>query len=534
MKTSNQFFFYTFLLFSLLLLQLNCTPTKIMRRLQGPDQINTITDTVKKSKVAIKIHMKNGGLYVLNWFATSDDKDTLTGLGNFYNANRKKVSTLTRNQLPEIEGEPIYKIAYSDIALVETNTVEGISRKILAMGLVGVPTVLTSVYCLANPKACFGSCPTFYSWNGTNMKLMAEGFSSSILRTFEKSDIDMLYWSKTQGKDYPLRLTNEALETHVIRYANLLVFPKKGEERVFATNNGKFFKTDKIQSPAVCKGSEGDCRNLVLQMDAKERFSEADSKNLATREFINLEFNTSSKSQLGLIIGARQTLLTTYLFYQSLSYVGNANGYFASRIESGDKSMSKRVEKIWNLLGGIEIFVQNSSGKWIKAGEIDEMGPIASDVHLVMLPRLNSEIVKVRLKMTKGLWRIDYIGLTESVNPVQPTLINPSMVLTNDSINKNALSQLCDTIEPLITLPGDSHTLHYTLPEISDEYEIFLKSKGYYLEWMREEWMAEKNLHNAYLMFGMPKLYLKLIAGKFKEVEPTMEENFWRSRYVKN
>ena len=532
MKTSIFCIIQAFLFSSLLLLHSGCTTTKIIRLLQDPSQMNTDKD--QKSKSALKVHMKDGGLYVLPWFDTSYDKDTLMGQGDYYNANREKITSIAQNKIPLDKGQQIFKIPYSAIALVETNTLKGVTGKLLTMGFVGVPSTFISVYCLANPKACFGSCPTFYAWNGNDMKLMAEGFSSSILRTFEKSDIDMLYWSKTRGKDYQLRLTNEALETHVIRYADLIVFPKKGEERVFATTDGNFFKTDKIKSPVTCKGPEGDCRNLVLQMDAKERYSASDPKNLASSEFIELEFNTSSQSRLGLIIGARQTLLTTYLFYQSLAYVGNANGYFASRIESGDKMIRRRVEKLWNMLGGIEVFVKNASGKWIKTSTIDEMGPIASDVHLVHLPQQNSEIVKVRLRITKGLWRIDYVALTENSEPVQPVRITPTGVTTNDSVNNRVLTLLCDTIEPLITLPGDSHTLHYTLPDISDDYEIFLKSKGYYLEWMREEWMAEENLKNAYLMFGFPKLYLRLIAEKFKVVEPTMEENFWRSRYVKN
>ncbi len=82
---------------------------------------------------------------------------------------------------------------------------EGVTGKLLAMGFVGVPSTFLSVFCLANPKACFGSCPTFYAWNGKDMKLMAEGFSSSILRSYEKSDIDMLYWSKTRGKDQSVK-----------------------------------------------------------------------------------------------------------------------------------------------------------------------------------------------------------------------------------------------------------------------------------------------------------------------------------------
>ena len=532
MKTKTFSAVYISFSVSMLVLYYGCTPTRIVRQQQAPASLVSVNETTAKH--ALKVHMKNGNLYILSSYFTAIDKDTVYGNGEMFNADRKKISIPIRNGELLIKGQHAFKIPYSDIALVETNSVEGVTGKLLAMGFVGVPSTFLSVFCLANPKACFGSCPTFYAWNGKDMKLMAEGFSSSILRSYEKSDIDMLYWSKTRGKDYQLRLTNEALETHIIRYAELMVFPKKGEERVFATDDGKYFKTSKIHSPSVCTGPEGDCRNLILEMDAKERYSTSDSKNLAKREYIDLEFNSVSDSPSGLIIGARQTLLTTYLFYQSLAYVGNENGYYASRIERGDKGMQKKVQKLWDLLGGIEVFAQNGSGKWIKCGEIEEMGPIASDVHLVPLNVKLPDHTKIRLRMTKGLWRIDYVGLTRMTEAVQPIRIKPSLITTNDSVNNKVLTQLCDTIEPLITLPGDSHILHYKLPEISDEYEIFLKSKGYYLEWMREEWMAEKNMKNAYLMFGLPKLYLRLIAKKFKMVEPGMEESFWRSRYVKN
>jgi hypothetical protein len=59
----------------------------------------------------------------------------------------------------------------------------------------------------------------------------------------------MLYWSKVTGDDFRLRLTNEALEIHVIKCADLLVFPRTNNEKVFATEDGKFFKTSDIRSP---------------------------------------------------------------------------------------------------------------------------------------------------------------------------------------------------------------------------------------------------------------------------------------------
>ena len=47
------------------------------------------------------------------------------------------------------------------------------------MTLVTGASLGMNIYCAANPKACFGSCPTFCSKNGDTWRLEAEGFSSS-------------------------------------------------------------------------------------------------------------------------------------------------------------------------------------------------------------------------------------------------------------------------------------------------------------------------------------------------------------------
>jgi len=40
--------------------------------------------------------------------------------------------------------------------------------------------------------------------------------------------------------------------------------------------------------------------------------------------FLDLEFDSIPGKRLGLVLGFRQTLLTTYLFYQGLTYMGNS------------------------------------------------------------------------------------------------------------------------------------------------------------------------------------------------------------------
>jgi hypothetical protein len=475
--------------------------------------------------------MKDGSLYMLDSLINTSSHDTVSGYGSYYNQYREIVkSNIIQSG---IQIAPAFKIPLSGVALFETNDVKAATGKILTLALIGVPTAIISLYCIINPKACFGSCPTFYAWDGADTSLMAEGFSSSILRCFEKKDIDMLYWTKVTGNDFHLRLTNEALETHIIKYADLLVFPRADNERIFATEDGKFFKTSDIRSPSTCIAPEGDCLEAIKQMDHKERYSVTDSTNLIQREFIEMNFDSLPPGKLGLIIGCRQTFLTTYLFYQSLAYLGNSAGYFAARIESGDNNLKKRVNKVWELLGGIEVFVQNSNGDWEKVNQINEMGPIASDVHLIELPKPAMTKLKVKLRLTKGLWRIDYLALANLEQSIEPIRIKPALVIRENGLSNDLESQLTDTLRPLITLPGDVYNLHYLLPGISKNYEVYLCSKGYYIEWMRETWLAQENFKKASIMFEFPRLFMRMTAADFKKVEPTMEDNFWRSRYVK-
>src|SRR5690606_41304072 len=83
----------------------------------------------------------------------------------------------------------------------------------------------------------------------------------------------------------------------------------------------------------------------------------------------------------------------------------------------------------------------------------------------------------------------------------------------------------------LITLPGDSYFLNYELPDDYKNYELFMQSKGYYLEWMREEWLPEENPLKVYQMFYNPKQFFKDLAPQYKLIEAGMEETFWRSKY---
>jgi hypothetical protein len=134
--------------------------------------------------------------------------------------------------------------------------------------------------------------------------------------------------------------------------------------------------------------------------------------------------------------------------------------------------------------------------------------------------------------LTKGLWRLDWVALASLGARVEPIRLAPSLVRRAGTIDSLATRSLSGGSEPLTTYPGDAFDLEYDLPAHPERYEYFLEARGYYLEWMRREWVAEENLRAAQRLLLDPAAMLRTLAPAYKKQEPSMEEAFWKSRYV--
>jgi len=224
--------------------------------------------------------------------------------------------------------------------------------------------------------------------------------------------------------------------------------------------------------------------------------------------------------------------MSTYLFYQALSYLGNSAGEWIAALERGDPEMRRRFDAMIGALGGIEVLVETESGEFELVGEINESGPLATDGAVVPFSSDTAGPLRVRLRLTKGLWRLDCLSLAVLGDTVDPVRVSPSGVSCGAGGDATALARLTDADLFLTTYPGDVYTMTYELPDDASDYELFLESSGYYLEWLREEWLAEEDLMKATRMFLDPEGALRELAREFTAVEDDMEEAFWSSRYA--
>jgi len=494
----------------------------------------------------LKSHMKDGSLYVLDHWAVTESDSAVTGSGGHFDRARRPIST----------GQ--YRVPLDSVALFEANVVQT-SSAVSAYTVLAAVTAIGAFICLTNPKACFGSCPTFYA-EADSAVVQAEAFSSSVAPSLEATDIDALYRAHPRGSTFRLRMTNEALETHVVRYADLLAVPHGEGERVGRTPENLFRIYSRPRSPTnvVSLGGVAEARDAVdalVAFDGRERFSLADSSDLAARETVELEFAAAGPLEgervatpvagealdsLGLLLAARQTLLTTYLYYQTLAYLGGGAADWIAMLERSGGMARPLAESIGKTMGRIAISVERADGTWASVGSVGETGPIATDVVLVPLPANVGSLpvestrpLRVRLTMAKGMWRLDHVALVRLGAAVTPRRIVPTEVFRVGVPSPEALRSFTDRTAPVVALPGDEVTIVYPLPPAPERFEYFLEARGWYLEWLRDEWKREENAAYAQQIFLDPGAALRRLAPQFKAAEPSLESLFWNSRYEK-
>ena len=478
----------------------------------------------------LKAHLHSGGVVVFSsWTVPSEGDSTLEGFGVQYSVER---APGTPQELT---------ISLDSIALLEANRPETVGR----FGLTGITvwtatSTLVTIACVADPKSCFGSCPTFYLEDGQSEELVAEGFSSSVARILEDGDVDALPKVNGTEGDYAILMRNEAPETHAIRWLHLLAVPKPPGRSVYATSRGSFRVGSQPWIPTDCRvaesGTTGDCISLVGAPDGLEYFSAADSLDLAEGEIVELEFPAPPSGQnLGLLVRGRASLLSTYLFYQTLAYVGEEAGRWLAALERGDPGLAAQIMGLPRALGSVDILLERD-GDWEEVGSFGEAGPIAADEQVVELGSHSGGPVRIRLRMAKGAWRLDRLGLVELGEEVAPQVLQPAAVelVSGGTPGEVALGRLLDPDRHLVTQRGDAYRIHFQLPPDSLEMALFLDSRGYYYEWMRGEWAGEEDPVMAALIFSNPEVALRRMAPAFKAREAGMEETFWSSRFRRN
>ncbi len=469
---------------------------------------------------ALKVHHHSGRLDVLTTWAVVGDS-LLVGEGDRYGVLRELESTKSQLRVP-----------FDSIALLESdNPKVATSFGHTALNVWTVAWGLTTGICVLDPKSCFGSCPTFYLNARDSDRPVAEGFSSSIARRLEATDLDDLHLVEAGGRRIALRMLNEAIETHVVRWVKLKAVPLPADRGVSiaSTAMGSFHAVRDPRAPVRCAVGGGDCRRALAAHDAMEWHGLTDPTDLARPDTMVIAFDAPS-GNLGLLLGARQSFVSTFVLYQTMAWLGTDAGDWLARLERGDPAVLLPLAAVNQRIGEVRIEREDAPGRWLPVARYDEAGPIALDQQLIRLgSRAVAGPLRLRLIFAQGNWRFGHATVVRVGEEVTPYTLEP--VVAQHHRRGDVAAILTDSTRTLNLFPGDSVALAFDLPNDARRYAIFLESRGYYYEWMRGEWLEERDPAMVSLLLTQPDAALRQIAPMYKAREADFEVNFWASRF---
>jgi hypothetical protein len=141
---------------------------------------------------------------------------------------------------------------------------------------------------------------------------------------------------------------------------------------------------------------------------------------------------------------------------------------------------------------GVEVW---DRGRYRDAGRIPDQGPIAWSERALRLPNVEAEDgkLKLRLSFVADNWRIDQVSLALDSEQGKSRIVPVTEVETPEGPRPDipAFLTAADK-EYLITRPGDRLQVHFdtVTGEAGSDRSFFLASDGYYIEWMRKDWLT--------------------------------------------
>ena len=118
----------------------------------------------------------------------------------------------------------------------------------------------------------------------------------------------------------------------------------------------------------------------IIFFDNDERYTATDEFDLTAKEYIEVSFDEVEKNENALVLGFRQTIMATFVYYTMLDYMGDTRGDGIAKLIRENKVNFKPRERILDALGGIDVQMLDQKGHWSSIGTVYEAGPIAKDV----------------------------------------------------------------------------------------------------------------------------------------------------------
>jgi hypothetical protein len=475
-------------------------------------------DTVTESP--FKAHLKDGRIAIFSNGASFGNE--IIGQAKLYPPDLQNYTMISRLDTSEVAAYSVFK--------EEVN----VTRSTLVSLTATAATAAVTPFILI---AIFGSCPTIYAPDEDMMELRGELFSNSIAPLLEARDLITVSGPIANRDKLQLEIRNEALETHYINHLELLEVSHSPGSFVVPTHRNQVVSLKEFTPPEKAYSKSGKNLNpLIGEYDPDsesegyvfDNWSENITNNEPNWDYVNLIF-PPVENRSALHLKLRNSLFTTVLLYDfylsgqgadALDWIGNRLSTVSEAVALGgfhEKYMGLRVH-------------QYLDGDYRKTARISNVGPVSWKDLAVPIEPSGEDSVRIRLTFLADSWRIQSARLAQSV--VEPDInILPATGLF-DSEN-NELPQLQDIKSAdkdyLVTFPGQRFLVDFpiTQPPIGLENSYLLAGQGYYIEWIRQDWVKDASYPD-----GLPYDSDLIISAqdRWKDVKTDFTATFFESK----
>jgi len=470
----------------------------------------------------VKAHLTNGSVILFDGGCIASNGG-LEGMGKQYN--------LVRGNNPE-----------SKLTVVPLDSLVALELVTRELGdadffLGSIPPVLVGLTGLA--VAIFGSCPTVYTGEGPDQRLEAECFSYGITKSLQCDDLDRLESGRSVAGRYSFFVKNEALETHYINRMTLMTVDHPDSVEAFPTPDEKVLLFGK---PAVLLKAESRSGDDVLSLVQKRdglayQSGESMVRDLSkrmTRDWIDLSVNVPRKAKkINLAVRFRNTLMNTVLLYDVM--LGSRGFQAVDWIESGVGYPfgALRMRSWYRSHFGMDVELSDGI-RYHKKAHIADTGPIAWHQEAVELPPAGAGTARIRLSFLPDNAAIDWIGVNfDDCRDARIRTVPCAGICDREGRPQDSLEDRVRENDDafLITYPGDCFRFDFITDEtpIGLSRSCFLKSRGFYIEWIRRDWLANPPQAGP---FAMNDEAILRMAGLWLEKKAQYERDFFRSRFA--
>ena len=333
-----------------------------------------------------------------------------------------------------------------------------------------------------------GSCPYVYVFNGTQFKLEAEAFGTSVSKALEAQTYSLLPSLVPVDGRLTVRVSNERSETHLLNSAHLFAADAPEASSVVLDIDNVLWPVPHPVAPtAACDCSGKDILTDIVKNDGcywKSDFVHT-SPFSGFRDTLEGQFDLPrGASEATLVIHAINTELITEAYRSVAAVLGDATLQFYHALEK-DPGLQSSVRE-WIRECNLRIEVAHGSD-WKDVGMMApeaNVAPFSRAIRISNLGGLQGPL-RVRVSSLTDAWRIDAVSIDFS--PVQPLPLHPleiNSVSASDGVDWKSAITSGDSSYALILPPNYLDITFNPAAALGMQRPVYVfAAQGYLYEW---------------------------------------------------